>query len=166
MTDTITFRTADQAALYNHEIRGQLSDGCWENASPQNHWRPWCRAEVAVGQISGRNFYAQKCNYNLTRPDLLDVIGKRMVAMIRLIRAFGDSNYEIVKHCVDLDGNFRVPTYEGEYYAKIRNEFSRWLGEQHLTIDAVRAVVESHPYDRKQLLNDLREMKEAMKTKI
>jgi hypothetical protein len=67
----LCFRTMDQVVLFKHELKGQLSDGYWENATPDNHYQIWCRAQVIQG-TPGRNFYAAKCNYNFIAKDLLD----------------------------------------------------------------------------------------------
>jgi len=35
-------KNENQVALFENEIKGQISDGMWENASPANHWKVWC----------------------------------------------------------------------------------------------------------------------------
>lgn len=33
----INFKNRNQVALYEMELKGQLSDGYWENSRPRNH---------------------------------------------------------------------------------------------------------------------------------
>ena len=78
--EVLAFRNAIQAKLWE-ELDGQISDGYWENARPYNHWRVWCRATVIVDPVNvGRNFYAEKDNYNFNSSELLEWVGDRMLA--------------------------------------------------------------------------------------
>ena len=86
----IYFRNQNQVTLWNNELLGQLSDGCWENAKPLDHWIIWhnCDAKVAEGVSVGRDFsYCGKQNYNFTDKDLLNVVGQRMIQSVRLTLA-------------------------------------------------------------------------------
>lgn len=89
MTRTVTFATAVQAALFECEMKGQLSDGTWENTYPHDHWKAWCDAQVQVGREVGVDFYAIKDNYNFTRPDMLECIGNRMLNIARYAAKYG-----------------------------------------------------------------------------
>lgn len=76
----LTFRNEIQAKLWE-ELDGQISDGMWENTRPYNHWKPWCNAEVLVDPKNvGRNFYADKDNYDFNNSQLLSIVGDRMLA--------------------------------------------------------------------------------------
>ena len=78
--NTINFRNNIQAALFNVELSGQISDGMWENTRPHRHFEPWCRAEVNVNPDNvGVNFYAPKNNYNFSSKELLSIVGDRMI---------------------------------------------------------------------------------------
>jgi len=78
---TVTFRNVIQVALFEREIKGQLSDGYWENANPMDHHRTWCDAVAVVGPNVGRNFWTVKSNYNLIAAPLLDAVGGRMLTI-------------------------------------------------------------------------------------
>src|SRR5476649_430202 len=101
--ETLTVRNIEQAAAWL-ELDGQISDGFWENATPHDHYKPWCNAMVRVAntgepiEVLGRNFYARKDNYNFTSPELLDVVGKRMLATVRIARRFGLEVASILEH--------------------------------------------------------------------
>lgn len=88
MRKTLTVRNIEQAAAWL-ELDGQLSDGFWENARPGDHWRPWCEAEIVVGDDVGRDFAASRVNYDFAAKALLDVVGKRMLGLVRIARAHG-----------------------------------------------------------------------------
>lgn len=91
---TIAFATAAQLLLWTSELRGQISDGHWENSRPHDHFRPWCDAKVIVDpQNLGRDFYAPKENYNFTSPDLLtnEVVEGRMRYRLALLEQQPDA---------------------------------------------------------------------------
>lgn len=156
---TIYFRTVEQAILWENEICGQLSDGKWENTRPYNHWKPWCNAKVEISVRAGRDFWAQKTSYRLDDPLLLEIVGERMKAYVKLGRAFGRENVKDTHYFVDLDGKFRgLPDFKGEHYDKIRERLSA------LDLEKVKAVLDADSYTDRDLRDDLHEMKMAMKT--
>lgn len=158
----ITFRTAIQATLWEREIVGQLSDGHWENSIPRDHCRPWCSAEVCVGENIGVDFYAQRSTYNLCNKSLLEVVGKRMLAYAKICKFFGRDNVGSLENLLDLDGNFRgLPKYEGKYWDEIREKLNTFGPG---TIEAVRQVVDADSYSMKDLRRDLKEMTQTMRT--
>lgn len=80
---TIRVRTQAQKWLLEDELKGQISDGHWENAS-NNPWEDWTGATVIVDpQNPGRNFFTSKDNYQLNSRELLDAVGDRMVDNVR-----------------------------------------------------------------------------------
>lgn len=81
--DTITVTSAIQAALLEEELKGQISDGMWENTNPRNHWQRPCNATVVVGSAPGHNFRLVKNNYNFASKALIDCVGDRMLAIGR-----------------------------------------------------------------------------------
>ena len=109
-------RNIEQAAAML-ELDGQISDGKWENASPQNHWEVWCSAEVVVAGSGnteseghgtpavGRTFNARKDNYNFLDAELLSIVGKRMLGTIRIARVFGLEVAEHLEYATDTDGH-------------------------------------------------------------
>jgi len=76
---TLRVRTQAQKWLMENELKGQISDGHWENSGGEG-WKDWTETKVIVDpDNAGRNFVARKDNYNLTHPDLLGAVGDRMV---------------------------------------------------------------------------------------
>lgn len=76
MRDTITFESITQAAIFELEMKGQISDGKWENDAGSNY-KTWCDAEVKVGDELGRTFYVSK-NLGFGSKELFDWVGDRM----------------------------------------------------------------------------------------
>lgn len=110
MTHRILFRNARQVAIFTHELRGQLSDGHWENTGPRGHWRPWASAQVRVaeaGEQVGRNFSVVKDNYNFSAPDLLDAVSLRMRSYAVLAEIVGLERLPALASLVDIDGYFQ-----------------------------------------------------------
>ena len=164
MTRTIKFRTPTQVAIFECELKGQISDGMWENTSNTDS-RAWCMAEVGVASTPaevGRNFNPRKDNFNFARKDLLEVVGERMKNYARLALAgvaLGDIR-RLADGMCDLDGNWRgPPTHEGDYWDKQRHWLGRWdldWVEQRLT--------DEHLYRGAELMADLKEIKAAVRT--
>lgn len=79
----LAVRNEAQRVLVEEELKGQISDGMWENARPSDHWQQWSRAEVVVDPSNvGRDFWAMKDNYRLDHPNLIEWIGDRMIALV------------------------------------------------------------------------------------
>jgi hypothetical protein len=83
-TERLYVRNLAQKILFDKELCGQISDGFWENASPREHWIPWCNATVVVRpEFLGRNFRAHKDNYRINSAELLDIVGDRMLEEVQ-----------------------------------------------------------------------------------
>ena len=166
---TITFRTAAQAALFEVELKGQLSDGHWEN-DRRSCWQTWCSAEVRVGTEVGRDFYVNRVNFKLDDPELLGVVGERMRLFAVLARAgysigqirelegawntIGDCSWRGMPTCEDMGAS--------SYWAKVR----ACLAEYDLELVRRQAENGLAVYGMKELRADLREMKKAMRTMV
>ena len=171
----------EQAILFMSEIRGQLSDGAWENSRPYEHWKYWNRATVKVGSNVGRNFWAEKDNYNLTNSSLLKIIGPRMIGAVKLAKAgylkLKDAGqYEGAEAYSDMGcgfNNWDMPTEQS-----IDAEYNKWInkGDKYWKekaegidkifggIDKLKKIILSNSYNKNQIINDLKELKDAMRT--
>lgn len=147
----LALRNNEQVALWKFELSGQLSDGHWENSRPHDHWRPWCDAQIICDPANlGRDFWAQKENYNFTSGDLLEVVDLRMIGAVRLVKALG---WEIVeKHLrwgVNCDGTLCT--------------YGRVDIPADIITKAKAALADTNSYTRKELMRDLRDMKNIIK---
>ena len=166
-TGKIVFRNADQLCLWKNEITGQLSDGAWENSSPHDHWENWCRATASVttdGKV-GIDFRPMRSGYGLNSKELLDIIGSRMIVMVRLARVFG------IKSAQDFEGMFDdkckfcgIPKWmnssESSYCVGQRAKIAEY------ELDDIKFVGELETYTMKDLRKDLGDMKAIMKTRL
>jgi hypothetical protein len=170
MNDTPTFLVANrtQQVLFECELKGQLSDGYWENTNPHNHWRSWAGCEVQVNaDVQGRSFAVNKDNYNFVAPVLIEAIGARMVGLARIARL--DLTWEQINAihgrlpCASFLANrpmaIEMPTHEGSYW-----------DEQRATllpiIDMVNAALADTNYGLRQLRVDLKQLKDAARVRF
>jgi hypothetical protein len=153
-------KNENQVALFENEIKGQISDGMWENASPANHWKVWCNTTAKVeSNLFGRRFRISKCNYNLQT--LVDLLGKRMRLYVALSHI--TSNIELLEYLYDFVGEFRgIPPYQGEYWDKIRSQLAGYNPENINRL----VISELAQYSTKSLRVDLKQLSDAMKTVI
>lgn len=150
----LTLRNDVQVALWKHEIRGQISDGAWENARPDQHWVPWCKCEAVVGPNPGRDFDVIRDIYFLNDRKLLQIIGERMIRLGRLARVVGEPILSAVLEGLSM--TFNVPPAGTLWSAS-----SGWPAEVRDQIGAV--IQENGLYSREDLILDLREVKRAMR---
>lgn len=148
---TLRVRNIEQAAAWL-ELDGQLSDGFWENSRPYDHWRPWCDAKIVIDPKNvGRNFYASKSNYNFTAKELIDVVGLRMLAIVRIARALGldvAAQLEHAPDCVDgridwsaswnQDRAVKIAEVLGIYPIEVKNRVDIALADESYTMTDLR----------------------------
>lgn len=164
MSRVIRFRTAVQAALWEHEIVGQLSDGKWENDT-QCDWRAWAGAKVEVGEPVGRTFRVRgRQRHALDDADLVKWVGARMRVYAVLSRAgYDQAEVGLFANLFDLEGDWEgVPEYEGDRWQEIRRNLGAY------DVGLVRRQVENGLpfYTLKHLRADLKEMKAAMGVRL
>lgn len=159
---TLTFRTEIQKLLFTQELCGQISDGYWENARPDCHWVVWSNCEVRVGENVGRDFYAKKSNYAFNSEVLLDVVGERMVGMVKAFKGIpnlslslggllGEYSIQDLKRLAEKGDKYWVEKYEA--ILKVATE------------EEVEKAMSLESYSMKELRNDLREMSKIIKIK-
>lgn len=168
--NTITFRTHDQKVLFDHELRGQLSDGHWGDTTPHDHWKPWCQAETVVGPDVGVNFWARKSNYNFLAGDLLDVVEGRMRRAVIVARLFGADAIDLVSSLYGACGAEAwsgLPRYEGEYWDKKRAAIQALADKFQIDVDRIERIMieEERSYTSADLRRDLKEMMVAIRTR-
>lgn len=127
---TITFRNLNQKVLYECELKGQISDGHWENARPEDHWIVMTDAEVEVNpEKVGCSFHPRR-RYNFAAKDLLDVVEDRMLFYVRAVMAYPKLANEIEAH---------------NYWKQAMTE-RQWM------------KVVKMPYSHRDLIRDLKDM--------
>jgi len=176
MDAIINFRNERQVTLYECELKGQISDGHWENARPYGHWKIMCNAEARVGEPLGPNFWPRR-RYNFAAKDLIDVVGHRMLFQVKLKILYPSLSYQAIE---DLD--ILVDCETGEPRVKLLIERAAsdpyWrkritMAKQNLgvttdeeLIDAVTRVVEFTGYTLTELKKDLKDMSRIVNEKF
>ncbi len=98
-----------QKWLVEHELKGQISDGMWENTNPPNHWQAWCDAKVVVDPANvGRNFYASKDNYQLNSKELVSIVGDEMKSTVETKTKESYSDNDLARDLKELRSIFKT----------------------------------------------------------
>lgn len=163
-----------QKVLFLAELQGQLSDGHWENARPLDHYKPWCALgwdDVIVTRDAdhlGRTFWAQKDNYALGSRDLLEIVGDRMLAKVRL--ALADPDAVSAVYTYDSHG---LPETREEFLALqqsvIEGKAMPFYEDRMLRLAAAGVTEQTYlraeqiPYDMRAMLKDLRALSAAFR---
>lgn len=161
--NTIRVGNTAQKILFECELKGQLSDGHWENAVPHDHWQVPCAAKVVVaneGETAGITWYRKKA-YAFDSKQLLDVVGPRMIYWVKFYSAFPqlslDSHWSF-----DLSDGW--PEYRGEYWDKKRAGVLSATGCANYA--EIMAKVNAEQYTEKDLVRDLRFLKSVFSNHI
>ena len=82
---TVRVSSPEVKALLEQELRGQISDGLWENSSYDDDWRSLSDADIIVDpKNTGSNFSFRK-TYGFTSKALYDAVGDRMLKQIQVV---------------------------------------------------------------------------------
>ena len=166
--NTITFRTAAQASMFKHELKGQFSDGMWENTRPDDHWKFWCNLVVQVQSPHSAPIGVQsmewcvKKNYGINRKELLECVGDRMMSQAIMARWYNlvpvRTVAEILEGCFTWNGtsivftemdilgtiNKKIHTYEGYAKSNQGTATETWWNERVEQLNAVRELIRTH----------------------
>ena len=157
---TIYFRNFTQKCLFDLELKGQLSDGFWEN-SPSSNWEFWCRLNTSVDETNPRVEGARtsgKIGFNLANPQLLDVVGDRMLSMAKMSKVTTDE--KVVKaaeylECINTEEElFKVLKNASEYMQKQFNQILDRDFQEYVKVN----------YSKSNMIADLKDMAAIMKT--
>ena len=175
----LVVESVTQQAIFEMELKGQLSDGHWENASPRNHWEPWSDAEVVVaqnGEALGREFYARRDRYDYNSKKLREVVSGRMIAYARLARAgFTLAEISVLEYAIDgftemqVPTTFAIPEWVVKYATDEKDTASkRHYGEVLAKLNAfvpavVEAALQDTSYGQPELKRDLKRLGEIVK---
>lgn len=154
----LTLRNLEQAAAWL-ELAGQISDGFWENSRPYDHWKPWADAAVLVDTVAiGRNFFTPKSNYNFVAPELLEVIGMRMLGTVRIARCCGIEVAAVLHHYIDC-GTGLIDWKDASL------ALNQKIFQNSIITATIDSALISETYTMKHLKADLRDMKKIIKVR-
>lgn len=170
-TGTIFLPTATAAALFQHELKGQFSDGLWENARPHDHWKFWNGLEVKVapGRTQVETRWPCECTkdrYNIAA--LYEYVGDRMLLIGRMAKACemtgaafpGRSTVEAMPETLQEFSDYVTARVEGRVTGKHAYE------EKHLDKVTMETAVAFYAcnYTMREMKRDVKYIKDAMKT--
>lgn len=156
---TIYFRNFTQKVLWDNELSGQISDGMWENSRNSN-WEFWCSLETEVDMRNPRVDARTngRTNFNLASPQLLEIVGDRMLAMAKMSKVTDDEivckvaeylegikSEEDLHKCLSTASQF----FQNELNKISDSDFQKWLKVE---------------YNQKDMRNDLKDMIAIMQT--
>lgn len=160
----IHFETKEAAALFEHEIMGQLSDGMWENTRPSDHWKFWHDSEIIVdGKVGYEHlsykYVIKKNNYNIAA--LKQHVGDRMQAIVTAAKM--NKNPELAEYIVDehfrnVLKNNPSDDYWCEKAIAVKDEFGEDLDK---AAEELKANI-----DHKDLDKAIKEIKLMFKTRL
>lgn len=168
-TGKIFLPTLTAAALFEHSLLGQFSDGMWENSTPHGHWKPWHHLEIVFDtgctpRVEGGLGFRKK-NYNLM--GLLEYVQDEMLALGRMTLAAAHLG-------IDLTGNARNAAQYGYMPATLedwtaRKESGKW-GQDHVTkymVDVTPELAAAfYQHEKSYTLRDLKADLKACKAAI
>jgi len=158
----VRFATAEEAFLWEDEILGQLSDGAWENATPDGHWEAWGRADIKVGSPAGYyGFRPKRTSYGLNK--LIQYIGERMqthLGLMRILKAKGVNPSEFVNNQLpdDVESLHLASKYAkqegkaGDYWSNAIQKWQAWGIDEAMMQKALKDTSEA---DVRKVLRDI-----------
>ena len=162
--NTIFVANREQQILLECELKGQVSDGYWENAR-NNDWVSIIDAKVVVKPVKvGVNFTPSR-KYDFAAKDLVDIVGDRMRTFVMMARKFPTlSNNAILVSEWSKSSLEETFWNDPNYGENAKAEYAK-IGIT--TYAELQAVVKSlEGYSIKDLRKDLRAIKEIFATKI
>lgn len=157
-----------QKIIFCCEMRGQISDGKWENLKPTNHWidwmLPWENVVVTAGAFFGRNFHAPYDKYNFSDGKLLKLVGHRIMFKIKFYFMYP----EAAEHIYSTDHWLLPTTIEGitaledsilffDHMYKRRQKLEKF----NIRVEDLLTVYHSNSYTKDQLKQDCEQLKET-----
>jgi len=165
---SIYFENLSQAILFEAELKGQISDGMWENARPMNHYVIPCRAKVFIDAKNPRSSNIGNKSYNFSSKDLLDCVGDRMLDYAKVGKILDGTDLSI--EAAAFVAEYWKPilkAYQGtEVTDYLKQMFSKWIPEYRITHKIVKMIsdqFDSVDYTEKDMKKDLNRMKKIWK---
>lgn len=163
MSNTIFLKNKAQVILFEAELKGQLSDGFWENATPSDHWEVPVKAEVVVGYEPHLTFRPSR-GYKFHNKDLFEMVGDRMVFIVKVYKAFPQLDFGRHHTYAHLDSrDLRAKAQQGghdSYWDKVLYNIETDTG---MSFENAQARVEAQEYTVKQCRSDLRQISQVFK---
>lgn len=159
-----------QAAIYEWEMKGQMSDGRWENSRPHGHWRTPNDAVAVVRPAKiGRNFYVDR-GYNFGEKELFEAVGERMTRFARIALAFpAISVQDLEPYRWDFDNDLRASRghYSADYQAECNKRITELLALVGVAdANEFESRVEAVTYTEKNCRRDASRLTKCFRTQL
>jgi len=163
----IYFKNKAQAILYTTEMTGQISDGHWENATPSNHYKDMTAAEIRIDPTRpGTKNFVPKRYYGFSSTNLLEAVGDRMLAKVKMSMAFPQiSSNDLDDFGDDFESKTSIQslinyaekgeTYWVERLDKVKKSLGVSTNEELL---AAQEKLDTVKYSMEDMKRDLRDM--------
>jgi hypothetical protein len=157
----ITVFTNDQRILLECELKGQISDGYWENSKPYDHYKQPCKSTVVVDPNNiGMDFFPSR-KYNFSAPSLLEVVGERMRMFVLISRLYPTLSIQAL----------RLFDYGEWVWEPARIDYAKQLKElavigitSYAQMQSVCKSLDMNSYPNSELKTDLNQLKVVFKT--
>ena len=161
-------RNIAQKVLMDFELKGQFSDGHWENS--RQDWKLWCDTDFIVstdgklGTVGIGDWKKRRARYNLSAKSLLEVVGDRMMAAVRVCQKFPKlADMREIRHAIEfvaeeaLNPSYPQMDYAREYQTKVE----KVVGSKNMA-EFNRVAADTTLYTMKMMRKDLNDLKDIM----
>jgi len=152
-----------QKVLYLTEMSGQMSDGMWENSKGWEDYRHLDWNNIGVGGNIGKKFHANRTGYNFTNPELLDIVGDRMLSSINLLKKYPNETLSAMKKGLSLPDDLESVEYLFSNSIDYYKEQVLKLNDIGLTKEKMKNALENPVYSKEDMIKDLKGLKKAIK---
>jgi hypothetical protein len=163
--ETMYFPTSSAVLLWMWEIKGQLSDGMWENTRPFNHCSFWFNLKVKVGPsaVNSTNYCVKK-TYNIG--GLKQHVGGRMLKFAKFGKANNVNHIEMGSEvrCIVEEFPAQGPFNLEEFKANMIKS-SNWRSAEYYWKGLTQEMVDNYykvKYTEIDLNNDIRYIKDTL----
>lgn len=165
----IAFMNNPQVILYECELKGQISDGHWENARPMDHWKIMTDAKAIEDPSNlGPNFYPKR-KYNFAAKDLVEVVDDRMIWWVKFYSMFPDIplnehwTYDLSDGSDDIHFILSGAREGEKHWIDKLKKIKAGTGYSDL-FDLYKDVTARVSYTKNNLLRDLKQMSSIVNT--
>lgn len=165
----IAFDNIEQVILYECEMKGQISDGNWENAVPMNHWKCMCEAKAVVAGvrygIASIYGFKPKRKYNFANKDLYEIVKDRMIFWVKACTIYPHLSYDSPWDWDLSEGSERLRKFadgkkeNNSYWTEKISNMEKLFG---CTIEEAEEKIRKVLYSESDLKKDLKAMSEIV----
>lgn len=169
-------KNMEQKIIFLTEMRGQISDGRWENARPYNHYKFWCniKADDVIVDKNKQGFIKEngddqvlKNNYVFASKSLLDIVGDRIILKVNVYKKLGNSVLPVLFNGLlnGVEGPDDYLRYKNINESYFKNKIEA-LTNAGITAEVIQDVIDNPEYRLRDLIKDCKELSVSFKTDL